>query len=219
MWDAPRGRIAAWAVLAAALVSPGEARDARPRPLPGIDLLRLVDVDRDKVAGDWTFDGTTLVSPAVQFGRIAIPYIPPEEYDLRIVAERQGRGNSLNVGLVAGGRQVMAIVDGFVPEPRSGLDLIDKKPFYDNETTDRRGLAFSETRPSTVTIAVRRARVRVVVDGRTIVDWKADYSRVSLWAGWFMHRPDTLFLGTWTTPQRIHSLELLPIGRPGKPLR
>jgi hypothetical protein len=203
----------------ASLAASGEARDSSGLPRKPIDLLHLIDVQKDSVAGPWTFDGATLVSPAVQFGRIAVPYVMPAEYDLRIVAERTPGGDSLAVGLVAEGRQFMAILDGGEREPRSGLDLIDKRPFYDNETTYRGGLAFGESRPSTVFISVRRRRVSVLVDRRYVINWEADYSRISLYASWFMHRQDTLFLGAWTSPQRIHRLDLFPVGAPGKPLR
>lgn len=198
---------------------PAGARDSGGLPREGIDLLRLIDVEKDAVAGTWTLDGKTLVSPSLQFGRLAVPYVVPEEYDLRIVAERRGPGNSLSVGLSQGGRQFLVIFDGVEREPKTGLDLVDGKPFYDNATTYRGGVTFSEVRPTTVVIAVRQKRVLVLVDGRPVVDWKGDPARLSLWASWFMHRQDTLFLGAWTSPQRVRRMELFPVRGRGKPLR
>ena len=208
-------------VLAAllAVATAGEGRDSSGMPRrAGIDLLKLVDPKADRVAGEWAFDGKTLVSPALPFGRITVPYVPPEEYDLRIVAERTGAGNSLSVGLVGGGRQFLAILDGMVPDAKSGLDLIDGQPFYGNATTHA-GQLLANGRQSTILISVRRKRVQVSVDGRGIVDWKADFARVSLWPSWTMPRKDTLFLGAWTSPQRVHRLELIPVTGEGKPLR
>lgn len=204
---------------AAALASGGEARDTSGLPRPrGIDLLALLDPAKDAVAGKWVFDGKTLVSPALPFGRLSIPYVPPEEYDLRIVAERKGAGNSLSVGLVAGGRQCLAILDGMVPDARSGLDLIDGKPFYENETTHK-GQLLQEGRTSAILISVRKERLRVEVDRRRVIDWKLDPARLSLWRDWKLPRADTLFLGAWNSPQRVHRLELVPVSGPGKPLR
>jgi hypothetical protein len=208
------------ALLAFIAVAPaGEARDTSGMPRwRGVDLLKLVDPKQDRVAGEWAFDGKTLVSPPLAFGRITVPYVPPEEYDLRVVAERVGSGNSLSAGLVGGGRQFLVILDGMVPEAKSGLDLVDGRAFYDNATTHR-GQLLADGQTRTILISVRRNRVQVSVDGRRVVDWKADFARVSLWPSWTMPRADTLFLGAWTSPQRVHRLELTPVSGPGKPLR
>jgi len=214
-------RVLAAILAAAAVAPPGEARDSSGvPPAAGIDLLRLIDPRKDAVAGAWAFDGTVLVSPALPFGRLAVPYVPPEEYDLRIVAERTGTGNSLSVGLVAGGRQILAILDGMIPDARSGLDLIDAKPFYDNETTHR-GQLLKNGQRSSVLVSVRKDSLRVRVDGRRVLDWKVDPARISLWKDWKLPRADTLFLGAWSSPQRIHRLELIPLqpALPGKSLR
>jgi len=37
-----------------------------------------------------------LITTGKPFDRIAIPYVPPEEYDVVVVAERQEGSNSLN---------------------------------------------------------------------------------------------------------------------------
>lgn len=202
-----------------AIATAGEARDTSGTlRRPGIDLLRLVDPKVDRVAGEWAFDGKTLVSPSLPFGRITVPYVPPEEYDLRIQAERTGGGNSLSVGLVGGGRQFLFILDGMAPEAKSGLDLVDGRSFYDNPTTHL-GQLLADGRTGSILISVRRKRVQVSVDGRRVVDWKADFARVSLWPSWTMPRGDTLFLGAWTSPQRVRRLELTPVSGPGKALR
>jgi len=212
-----RTGLALTALLAVATIGEGRDTSGIPRR-PGIDLLKLVDPKQDRVAGEWAFDGRTLVSPALPFGRITVPYVPPEEYDLRIVAERAGTGNSLSVGLVGGGRQFLLIIDGMVPEAKSGLDLVDGRAFYDNATTHL-GQLLGDGRTGSILISVRKKRVQVSVDGRSVVDWKADFARVSLWPSWTMPRADTLFLGAWTSPQRVHRLELTPVTGQGKPLR
>ncbi|MCX6906613.1 MAG: DUF1080 domain-containing protein, partial [Verrucomicrobia bacterium] len=50
-----------------------------------INLLPLIDPQKDAAGGKWTWSGNTLVSDSAQNGRIAIPYQPPQEYDYRLM--------------------------------------------------------------------------------------------------------------------------------------
>ena len=180
-----------------------------PKAPVAVDLLKLIDVKRDAVDGAWSFDGGVLVTSTVSFGRLQVPYAPPAEYDVRMVAERKGPVNSIVLGLVAGGKQFAVVIDAFPRDTTSGVDRVDDKAFPDNETGFK-GVLLTEGKPSTLVVSVRKGSLAVTVDGRKIVDWKADYKRVSLYPNWKVPRPDALFLGAWTTPYRIHSLELFP---------
>ncbi len=181
-----------------------------PKAPAAIDLLKLIDPKRDAVDGAWAFDGGVLVTSTVSFGRLQVPYAPPPEYDVRMVAERRGPVNSIVLGLVAGGKQFAVVIDAFPRDTTSGVDRVDDKAFPDNETGFK-GVLLAEGKASTIVASVRKGSLVVTVDGRKIVDWKADYKRVSLYPNWKVPRADALFLGAWTTPYRIHSLDLVPI--------
>lgn len=203
-------RIVAFVLLLAAPDSRGGSR--------GVDLLRLIDPARDAVAGKWEWKDGALLAPALQFGRLQVPYVPPEEYDLRAVVERTTGSDSIQLGLAMGRTQFLVIVDGVETDPSSGLDLVDRKPFYANDTTLKARLVKNDV-PCEIRVSVRKERIVTWVDGRKIIDWKADYGRLSLWPSWTMPRRDTLFLGAWTGARRFRSLTLHPVTGEGRPIR
>jgi hypothetical protein len=55
-----------------------------------IDLLKLIDPERDAVVGTWTIAKDGLVSDTTPKARLAIPYRPPEEYDFIIEVTMPG---------------------------------------------------------------------------------------------------------------------------------
>lgn len=204
-------------ILAAALLLAADA-NGPSRTGRSLDLLALVDPKADAVAGTWEWKGRSLACPALQFGRLQVPYVPPEEYDLQAVVERTTGSDSIQLGLAYGWNQFLVIVDGIENDPSSGLDLVDRKPFYDNETTLKARLVENDVR-ATITVSVRRERVTAWVNHRKIIDWKANYTRLSLWPSWTVPRRDTLFLGAWTGKRLIHSLTLYPVTGEGRPIR
>ena len=93
-----------------------------------VDLLKLIRPDKDAVKGKWSFQGDTLISPADALARVKIPYEPPEEYDLTVVTERKTGNNSLVVGLMVGGRQCQAELDGDWPVHGIGSVVRSARP-------------------------------------------------------------------------------------------
>jgi hypothetical protein len=178
-----------------------------------VDLLQIVDSSKDGWGGKWGFDGDVLVSPAVAFARLYLPCDPLEEYDLELVAERVGGTDSIAIGLAAGSARFVAVIDGY--GGKSGLDLLDGKAFIENETTYN-GRLFTEGKPSTILCEVRGAGVSVTVDGKRIIDWQSDVGRLSLFPRWKDPQRGPLFIGSWTSPYRIHRVTLKPVSSAGK---
>lgn len=177
---------------------------------PPVDLLKLIDPKRDAVDGAWALENGVLVTSNISFGRLQIPYAPPEEYDVRMVAERHGKTNSIVLGLVAGGRQFAVVIDAFERDTTSGVDRVDDKAFPDNETAFKGRILEPDT-PAAIAVQVRKAALVVTVDGRRIVDWKADYKRATLYPNWSVPRKDALFIGAWTSVYRVRELTLTPV--------
>ena len=185
-----------------------------------VNLLKRIDQALGAVEGQWTFDGPVLVTPNAKFARLQLGYVPPPEYDLRVVAERVEGGNSIVLGLVYGPRRFMVVVDALYPNetvPRSGLELIDGKSIPDNETLVN-GVQLQNRKRSTIVASVRADSVVVTVDGRKLIDWKADYQRVGLHVKWKMPHPEALWLGAYTSTWRIHELTLVQVTGNGRDL-
>ena len=197
-----------------ALAGETEAPPDTDLPAGAVDLLKLIDPDRDAVRGTWTFVGGALQSPAETWARIEIPYSPPEEYDLEMVVTRTGSVQSLNVGLVGGGRQFHALIDGY-GEVKSGLDKVDGRNAYNNVTTVS-GTFLKTDEPSTVVCSVRRDKVTVTVDGKEIISWKADYNRISIDPRWQVPSTDTLSIGCYLALFRVDKIQLKPVSGTGQ---
>ncbi|HVR86465.1 MAG TPA: hypothetical protein VMU54_19235, partial [Planctomycetota bacterium] len=96
-------------------------------PAPGsntnapVDLLSLVDLKKDVYTGAWKKDGAKIISPAkakpVVASALRVPYLPPAEYDLKMVVEWKGETDSgaqaLDVGLVGLAGQFTVTLDGW----------------------------------------------------------------------------------------------------------
>ena len=187
---------------------------------PPVNLLELIDVKKDAVKGAWNLSPKGLVSPGQRFSRIMIPYAPPEEYDLTIVAERHGKSNSLNLGLAVGDVQFLVILDGYFNNSGyvSGLEMIGGRPFFSNESTTK-GAIFEDGKRTQVVCSVRKGRVTVTAGGKKVFDWKEDFKRLSLHPGWAVPRKDCLLVGSWTSVVRIEKLELKAVTGTGRKLR
>ncbi|HXX93103.1 MAG TPA: hypothetical protein VEN81_05685, partial [Planctomycetota bacterium] len=185
--------------LAVLLLAPSAgARDSRGLPPREIDLLAKIDLRRDVVQGKWGLEKGVLVAlqgPAEPC-RIELPFAPGDGYDLRVVVERKEGNPPFIVGFPVGDRQITVDVDGWAQNDKCGISLIDGKPGDGNETS-RLGKLLTNDQPSTILCAVRRGRIRVVIDGRPVIDWKGEGSRLSLWPGWKMPHPNTPFVATW----------------------
>ena len=174
-----------------------------------VDLLTLIDPQKNAVHGLWKSTDGKLVSPAIPLARIEIPYSPPEEYDLRLVVEKENRpdAHSVDIGLVAGGSRVLVIIDGW-SGTLSCLSLVDGKFL---EEASYKGKAIAGGAPSTIVCSVRKNRLAVTVDGKTILDWAADYRRVSLEEVWKTPNAKALFVGSYQTCYQFSKIEIVPM--------
>ena len=172
-----------------------------------IDLLRLIDSERDSVVGDWRLSGAVLVSPSTgNWDRLDIPYVPPQEYDIEITAERKAGNDLLSVSLISGRRQFFVAFDRF-GGTICGLGLIDGKEDFANETTVEQPI-FADGRPHKLVCRIRRNGVKVTVDGDPLIDWRGSLDRLSIPdAG----RTDGLGLTTLNSTYHVYDVVLKPV--------
>lgn len=183
-----------------------------------VNLMKLIDLKKDALSGTWTVDGNSLVSPAGDNRRLQIPYDPPEEYDLKIVAARRGGPNAaLIMGLVGGNRQFCMDLDGW-DGSTGGLALMDGKGGNANETTFRTKV-FSDDGAKTLVWQVRKDKVVFSADGRKLLEWKADYRRLSNPAVYVFPSKRALYLVTWYAGVHFRQILLFPVSGQGQKLR
>lgn len=207
----------------AVLLCLGSSAAARDTCGPGreeVNLLRLIVPKKHTVLGKWTVEQGVLKAALgpPQPWRLELPFIPGDEYDLRVVVERKEGNPPFVVGLPVGAAQVSVDLDGWGGSDTCGISMIDGKSGEGNESK-RVGKLLADNRPSTILCAVRKGGIRVVVDGLRVIDWKGDRSKLSLWGGWTMPRTTTPFLATWGGRFEITRIGLTPVTGAGRELR
>jgi hypothetical protein len=184
------------------------------------DLLRLIDPAQDAIHGGWEFRGDALVSAPAQWGRIQIPYIPPDEYDLTIEAKREEGHDALAIGLACGDANFALWIDGF-PNRKglSGLDLLDGKLIEQNPESVP-GLHIENGKRVVIDISVRKRGVTLSLNGRTVLGWRGDYQRLSPSPVWRPRDPRIpLFLGVDSSRVSFDKVALTPVSGQGKRVR
>lgn len=196
------------------LASPSDYKDQRPAATAAaksseVDLLNRIQVSKDAVAGTWGFQDRVLITSQVPSGRLQVPCLPPEEYDLNLTVMRKRGTGSLNLGLPWGGRQAMVMVDG-IDGHTTCLQLGEGYDPASNQTTFREKL-FKWNRRSVVSVSVRKGGITLNVDGKKIFQWAGDPAELYVQPGFFVPNPSSLFIGTWETIFRVEEMVLVPV--------
>jgi hypothetical protein len=197
-------------------------KELEPQSAPNqFDLLRLLDAGKDSIKGDWKLDASGLTSPSEKFARIEIPYLPPDEYDLKVVVERKSKQGTATAGgfyfgLLHGEKQVGVEVDAGGAMTR--LVYVDGKA-EGVPGADFRGGLLGEGRPHTIVCKVRKTRLQVSVDDKLVIDWPADYAKVSTYRQWKSRDPLLMNIGAYDASFHVKQLSLITITGNGKPSR
>ncbi len=200
---------------------PATAAEPEPETLQSsdvTDLLPLIRVGTKTATGKWlkSKKGLTLLATGLPFPRLVVPYAPPEEYQLELVIEPQPDAEVI-LGLVAGGKQVAAILDGW-GGATSGLQRIDNQAGNENASTHR-GHALVPRQSNLVLVTVRADSIKLAVGGATIIDWQGPFDRLSLAPEQQVADKRAVFVGgAGGTAYRIRSLRLITLSGQGREL-
>jgi hypothetical protein len=194
----------------------GNVLGAVPGERPAVNLLRLIDLAQDRVEGDWTLEGGVLLcAKKAPWTRVQVPYIPPDEYDLTLVVERKESGGSLHIGVAKGTVQFFISFEG---GNGTGLEVLDGRMAKDNETSFK-GPALAGSGPSTIICSLRKEGVTVTVDGKKIVDWKGNYSRLGTIPEFKIPNARALCIGAYGAACAFTKVALTPVTGDGKRIR
>ncbi len=173
-----------------------------------IDLLKMLDIERDVFQGHWSLQDGVLTSPAEIFARLQIPYAPPAQYSLTIVGEREA-GADLAIGLVVAGKQIAVVFDGWGGTV-TGIDEIDGKRADANPTTIRIDNILGNRREYKIVCNVQPGGFDVQLNDASLLSWSGAPSQLSVARCWAMPRQDQLFLATGAV-HRIRAMTLVPL--------
>jgi S1-C subfamily serine protease len=180
-----------------------------------VNLLGMVDLQRDAVKGAWKMDHGGLLSDAGDTCRIEFPYQPPEEYDFRIVFTRTEGDNAVHQVCAANGRQFTWLM-GASGDTVCRLDLVGGHEANDNPTTKKADKWLTNGQEYTSLVKVRKTGVEAYLNGKLISAWKTDYSDMSLHSHWVLKHNNVLGVGSYQSPTLFRTIEVTEITGEGK---
>lgn len=194
-----------------------ELEDAEPGV---VNLLRMVDARADAIGGAWAVENGVLISGKEEWARVQMPYTPPDEYDLTIVVERREGMDALGIGLGQGKTVFSVWIDGFPAKGGlTGLDQLDGL-LLENSPASVKGTFLANQKPSTIDIAVRKGGVKVSIDGKAVLAWAGNFSRLSKSPVWQQRDPKApILVGAFGSRYHFSKIALTPVSGQGKPLR
>ena len=192
------------------------------QPAESLDLLPMIDVQQDVVNGTWKKTADGILESPKQFGaRIEVPYEPPAEYELTIVATPLDEPNGLILGQLMGDHRFLTLVNYAASKDKaaaSALENVAGRNVNNNATTILADL-LQKDRPSQIIVTVLKDSVVVRCDGRKIIDWSGKAEQLSLGDYWSTPHGNTLFLGAYDCRYRFSRVSIVPISGNGKQLR
>lgn len=189
-------------------VSAGEDESARAgnRRQQTSDLIGMIDVARDSVAGQWRVTPEGLLAGAATGARIVLPVEPTGEYNFRVTFTRRTGQHSIALLFVCGTGQAAFDLDAW-GQHLAGFQNIAGKTARDN-TTRIENVALVNGRKYTAELRVRRDRVEAWLDGKLLTVYRGNGSDLSMLSNWRIPARRSLGIGAWDSETVFHSIEV-----------
>ena len=189
---------------------PEDEKLSLPRPSAaranGVSLLAGLDIVANKVKGEASLgkDGELNLEPN---SVLQIPVSRQDEYDLVLSVQRVFRDGKLVIGLPSGRFRFDVVLDNLhLGEHRAGMHILDGRHVSEHEQVHV-GDIFGEDRVDTLWCAVRRGSVLVLANGRPVIHWQGDFSRVGVDVRYKVPDATAFSLGTNISRFRILRME------------
>ncbi|MCX5684517.1 MAG: hypothetical protein NT049_12635 [Planctomycetota bacterium] len=189
-----------------------------PGPDGWFDYMEYVYLEKDAVAGKWSLAANNtaiVVASGDKNSRMVLPITAPGSYELEVTFTRT-LGTDAVVLLLPVGRAACALLLGGEGGAASGLDLVNNKPYKDNETSVRPAMLFNDSK---YTVLVRvllgsdEAEVIVTLKGKPYIKWKGPPSALARSAAWKLPDARCPGLGSCDSAVIFHSVRMrtLPV--------
>jgi len=180
-----------------------------------VDLLNLIDLERDTLLGEWKLEDGVLLTPTSSGGRLKLPVEVPTSYELLMEVTRLKGHDTLGLEIVVGEDNIgtMLALDGWLGRA-CGLHYLDGRGGDQNESTYK-GVAFPDQKEHVILCRVTPQSVIVEVDESRIIDWSGDSKRLLHPSKSAAIRGRELFLSeTKNVSYRISKIQLRTITTP-----
>lgn len=180
-----------------------------------VDLIPLIDLSQDIVAGGWEKKRSSLINTEpVRAARVRIRYQPPPEYDFRISFVRREGSEAVNQLLLAGEHRFNWTIAG-LNNTLCGFELIAGKRVMDNPTTFHAESVLKNGTRYTSIVQVRRDSIAAWLNGKLIASYRTNFSDLDPEPGWDVG-PDALGVGSWTNRTEFVTIELVEVTGHGR---
>ena len=179
---------------------------------PVIDLLALVNPERDAVQGQWCKKGKRLLGASQGVSRpgIRIPKDLGDEYILKIRLRRVRAEDGIVIGLVSQSLGFTVVLEegGSV----SGLSLVDDNSLENQHNPTRfLGAIISRDHACNIICVVRKQGVQVICNGTPIINCERPIHRLSLPPEWESLGLRSPFLSLNHGEVEFLKMELIPL--------
>jgi len=180
-----------------------------------VNLLPLIDPQKDPLRGVWKVAPGGLVSDGTPMALIEIPYRPPEEYDFRVSFTKVQGNGGVALTLAKSGRSFVWVMGGY--GNLMYFELVRGQKGNVNPTKVSAGLPTGQR--CTACVQVRNDGLKALVNGQCVSQWKTDYTDMSNAGDAVLRDPAILGLLTNATVFVFHSIEVIEVSGPGKKTR
>lgn len=182
-------------------------------------MIPLIDPAMDTLDGQWSIrEGALILTPSQGMDRLAVPYEPPEEYDVRAIVTRTRNTGGLAFALPRGQAAVAFVLAG-KDNSLCGFERIDGLSLEANPERIHRDNTIQNGRPYTVVIQVRKDAIRCYLDGEPLMQTIAGNARLSLTNERKMPKTSQMGLTCWESGYEIREFQVLPVTGTGRALR
>lgn len=175
----------------------------------------------DAVAGKWAKAGNSMRVSAAPGARIVLPVAPTEDYDFRISFTRESGQHSIGLLFTHGGRMAAFEVDAW-GQHLAGIQNVDGQDIRQNASR-RENITLRNGQRYTLTLEVRRDRLRGLLDDQELVNLRTSGENLSLSDLWRLPQSTNLAIAAWDADTTFHAIEVrsvsgtpLAIAPPGK---
>lgn len=167
-------------------------QEAKMRPetknvLPGISVLPMVELDRDRISGFWELDESGLTGESFQVSDHSLLELPvdvPDRYRLELGFKRVWGNQSININLPIGDQSVTCVIGGFPDSSGAGyagLQRLDDLALRDSPEAVALSPLVNRRRYQLVCVVdadKSNASVSVELDSRELFRWSGSIERL-----------------------------------------
>jgi eukaryotic-like serine/threonine-protein kinase len=197
---------------------PPVAEDAAPPEPKGtvVDLLQKLD-PKIMQRQEWLLRDGVMMSPRGSQHLLAVPWLPPVEYDLACSFKRLYPSGSLSLLFDVAGRQCALVIAGD-SDLRLGFEMVGGKPMSENGSMHTIAEPLAPDKRITVTVQVRRSGISARLGDQEVCHLPGSTINLALDEQWKLPEGHVLGIGTRTTQVAIFRLKLTELSGSGSPV-